>query len=561
MNPPPGHLDTPELRKGRGAFFTPPEMSEFLVDWAVRKSADRVLEPSCGEASFLIPAGQRLRGLHRRSRAKTPPPVGELHGVEVHRASAKEAGRLLSAEGFESEIRVRDFFDLKPEPAYDVVIGNPPYVRYQNFEGEAREKALAAALAQGVRLNQLASSWAAFTVHATSFLKPGGRLGLVLPAELLTVKYAQPVRRYLLDRFASVRLVMFEKLVFPGVLEEVVLLLAEGDGGTERIEVYKADGIDCLRKLEERRWTGFAPEVGDKWTPALLTAKSFSAYQRLTGGATFCELRDWGNTYLGSVTGNNGYFAVTEDTVREFRLPESALLKISPPGSKHLQGLGYSSTAWKKTLEAGAASYLFYPPDGRLGAGVQRYIESGEAGDVPRAYKCRVRSPWWRVPLVPVADILFTYMNHDRPRLITNGAKVHHLNSIYGVALKPELRKLGASLLPIAALNSASLLGAEIVGRSYGGGLLKLEPREADRMPVPSPELLGEAANELRALRKPVERHLAEGDLSRAVELVDQVLLRDHLQWKEDQIQGLRKAREVLFSRRTTRARGSHGAR
>ena len=561
MNPNPGQLDTPELRKGRGAFFTPPEISQFIVDWSLRKPGDSVLEPSCGEASFLIPAGQRLRALQRKSRAKKPVALGSLNGVDVHRASAKEASRLLAEHGLESDIRVRNFFDLKPTQLVDAVIGNPPYVRYQNFEGEAREKALAAALTQNVKLNQLASSWAAFTVHAARFLNPGGRLGLVLPAELLTVKYAQPVRRFLLDRFASIRLVMFEKLVFPGVLEEVVLLLAEGEGGTDKIEVYKADGVDCLRKMREHRWTSFAPEFGDKWTPALLTAKSFTAYQRLIAGGNFCGLRDWGNTYLGSVTGNNGYFAVSAETVRAFTLPESALLKISPPGSKHLRGLSFSNAAWKSSLDGGAASYLFYPPNARIGAAVKRYIESGESADVQAAYKCRVRSPWWRVPLVPVADILFTYMNHDRPRLVSNGAKVHHLNSIYGIALKPEWRKLGASLLPLAALNSASLLGSEIVGRSYGGGLLKLEPREADLMPVPSPELLANASAGLRLVRKEVEQNLAAGDLHGAVGLVDQVLLRDQLNLKEEQIKSIRKAREVLFSRRTTRAKGNHGAR
>ncbi len=78
------------------------------------------------------------------------------------------------------------------------MIGNPPFVRYQDFSGEARVRSRAAALRAGVPLTNLASSWAAFAVHSALFPRPGGRMGLVLPAELLSVNYAAEVRRFLL---------------------------------------------------------------------------------------------------------------------------------------------------------------------------------------------------------------------------------------------------------------------------------------------------------------------------------------------------------------------------
>ena len=120
-------------------------------------------------------------------------------------------------------------------------MGNPPYVRYQDFSGVARSRSREAALRAGVPLTGLASSWAAFTVHAALFLKTGGRLGLVLPAELLTVNYAAEVRRFLMERFARVRLVLFTERVFPGVLEEVVLLLADGyeQGPADHCELHQ----------------------------------------------------------------------------------------------------------------------------------------------------------------------------------------------------------------------------------------------------------------------------------------------------------------------------------
>ena len=101
------------------------------------------------------------------------------------------------------------------------------------------------------------------------------------------------------------------------------------------------------------------------------------------------------------------------------------------------------------------------------------YIVEGEAAGVHKAYKCRVRSPWWKVPRVAVPDAFLTYMNHDTPQIVTNRAGVAYLNSIHGVTFAGAHRQLAMDLLPMAALNTVTLLGSELVGRSYGGGILK----------------------------------------------------------------------------------------
>jgi adenine-specific DNA methylase len=135
--------------------------------------------------------------------------------------------------------------------------------------------------------------------HATQFLKPDGRLGLVLPAELLSVNYAAQVRRFLLERFGKVRLVMFEELVFPGVLEEVVLLLAEGRGPAPCFEVHQARDLRALTDVENRSWLGFKPELDGKWTPALLPPCAFDVFQELAESSSFDPLIKWGETTLG----------------------------------------------------------------------------------------------------------------------------------------------------------------------------------------------------------------------------------------------------------------------
>jgi hypothetical protein len=144
-------------------------------------------------------------------------------------------------------------------------------------------------------------------------------------------------------------------------------------------------------------------------------------------------------------------------------------------------------------------------------------------------------------------------MNADTPRLSANRAKVYHLNSVHGVYLKPGRRALGMDLLPLASLNSMTLLGAETVGRAYGGGMLKIEPREADHLPVPSPALLKAARSDLIALRPQMAAHLRNGRLLDAARLVDDVLLVGHLGMKHADVRALRDGHADLMTRRLSR--------
>jgi adenine-specific DNA-methyltransferase len=537
-------------QKDRGAFYTPLEISRFLVEWAVRSPLDRVLEPSCGDAGFLIPAASRLTALGATAERVS----AALTGVEIHKSSALEAKARLHAAGFSTDVINADFFDQEPQPCFDAVVGNPPYIRYQNFGGLTRAKGLKAALAQGVRLTSLASSWAAFTIHASCFLKAEGRLGLVLPAELLSVNYASEVRRFLLSRFAKVRLIAFEKLLFPGVLEEVVLLLAEGRGTASHFEFYQARDVESLASLNISSWRGYVPTADEKWTPALIHPSALEIYRGLTERRDFATLAEWGDTYLGSVTGNNNFFTLSVSDAARLRLDAGELKKISPPGSRHLRDLTFSAGAWTKLAAEGARCYLFAPREEPSRA-AQAYIALGERTGVHKAYKCKVRSPWWRVPLVAKPDLLFTYMSHDRPRLTRNSAGALILNSLYGVKLRRNLKKIGRANLPIAYLNTVTLLGSEIVGRAYGGGLLKHEPREADLLPVPSRSTLQAAHDELQLLKPQLATALSQNCLSKAVEMVDQIILEKHLKLPLTEIAHLRDAREFLFNRRLARGK------
>ena len=217
-----------------------------------------------------------------------------------------------------------------------------------------------------------------------------------------------------------------------------------------------------------------------------------------------------------------------------------------------MRGLTLSKAMLTKLGREGLATYLFYP-SAPPSAEAAAYIQDGHRTGVDTAYKCRVRKTWYQVPLVPPADLLLTCMNADTPRLTANDAGARHLNSVHGVYLADEHSELGRELLPLASLNSVTLLHAEMVGRSYGGGILKIEPKEADAWAMPSPALVLARADALRAVKEQVAELLDEGRLLDAVEIVDQVVLDGCGTLSAKQIKRIRQVRAELAQRRTTR--------
>lgn len=547
--------DQPLARKARGAFFTPPLIADYLAAWAVDEDPGaRVLDPTCGESVFLRAAGMRLKAAGVREVGLSD----QVFGVDLEQESVDRSERLLRDEGLDAHLLTGDFFDLPtpdqlgcPLPPMDAVIGNPPFVRYQEHKGNTRIRSAAAALAQGVRLSGLASSWAALVVHACGFLKPDGRLAMVLPAELLTVGYAEPIRRWLRQRFAAVHLVMFERLQFDDALEKVLLVIARGEGGCDAFSlmpVEDASDLESLKLFGPSHFT-VAPAGAGKWTDLLLPIRQRQAFKRVVD-QHFVPLKTYGSPELGTVTGANSFFALSESTRRQFSLKESQLVKISPPGTRHLKGLSFTPAAWERLRDTDEPVWLLHPESDDRSAGLRRYIAHGEAEGVPDAYKCRVRDPWWRPPTVSPPDLFFTYMSHRYPRLVRNTARASFVNSMHGVRLRPDAPANAAAALPLLCLNSVTMLGAEIYGRSYGGGVLKMEPREAASLPVPGPAAIKGATASLRSERAALDRQLRAGHWTGVVKRVDEVLLQQEVGLSAAEAMALHDAALALRERR-----------
>lgn len=540
-------------QKELGAFYTPPAMAGKLVEWAVRSPTDRVLDPSFGGLVFLDAASRRLSALGAEDRAIAKQLFGVDVDEEAHAATAVEEGLPVPR----ATLLHGDFFAVSPGrdiPLCQAVVGNPPYVRYQGFNGSAA-RAHELAAAAGVRLTRLASSWAPFLIHAAAFVAPGGRLAQVLPAELIHAQYAAGVLDYLRTGFRHVSIAVFEERVFPGALEEVVLLFAD-DRGEHPAGDIKVVSVGDLAALDLDRLA--ADRVVDrgrrgadhrsKLLSQLLPEQTRRVYERLSAEDEVERLGALASVDIGVVTGANDFFTLSVEDAAEL-----APTLIRPAVSKAAQvaGARLSRDDHDQLLARGQRGLLFvanHRTDGHALDTANAYLERGRLAGIDQRYKCRVRNPWWALPLpkAGVADLLLTYCANRYPRLAFNEAGVLQTNTIHGVTL--EDRDL-APALAAGFYNSLTLLSAELVGRSYGGGVLKLEPTEAEDLllpPIPS---------NLAHLLDQVDAFVRGKNFTDLLDLVDAIVLHAGLGLSVEEIEDLRAGAAQLRTRRLSRGR------
>lgn len=543
----------PSARKLRGGYPTPESVARFLSDWAVRSASERVLEPSCGDGSFLDAAAHSLvsRGLRLRR-------LGDhLTGVELDRPEADQSIARLGVLGVphpERVVHTRDFFQFCAEVLdsgrrYDSIIGNPPFIRYHDFPEQQREVAFQIMTEAGLHPNRLTNAWAPFVVGSTRLLGNPGRLGMVIPAELLQVGYAAEVRKFLSESFSRITIITFRKLLFGPVQQEVVLLLGEKNGsdrlGIRTVELNDAADLSDFRESQVNATTLKPMDHStEKWTQYFLRTEQIDLFRSLTHNPGIARLGTLASIDVGIVTGINHFFVLSESQVGENGL--EAFVRPLVARSAHLEGLVFSKSDWEKNVAEGLPTFLLDVPsdtDPQKIPQLREYIQDGESKGFQSGYKCRIRDPWWQVPSAWVPAGFFLRQIHDYPKMVVNAAAVTSTDTIHRVRI---LDDVDPSALSATLLNSLTLAHAEIVGRSYGGGVLELEPREAERLMVPSPL---SSPSRLRSL----DGLIRAGKIDEALDLSDRVLLRDQLALSAKQVELLRSAWEMLRDRRNGR--------
>ena len=529
-------------QKLRGAYYTPSDLARMMVGFATQRPYSSILEPSCGDGVFIDCLFEQ--GIQDQI---------SITAVEIEPGEAAKVSEKYS-DAARLQVLCEDFFDFykrQGDSKYDLILGNPPYIRYQYLTEKQRAIQSDILTTHGMKANKLINAWVAFLVACVQMLSDKGTISFVIPAEILQVAYAEDLRLYLANNLDSITLITFKQLVFSDIEQEVLVFIGEKGRGKKGIRIIESEDLDDLHKLNVNGYQfQDLQHVKEKWTKYFVST-DMEALQIIRNDNRFIPFSSYGIINVGITTGNNKYFSIDEDTEREYELSDVTLPLIGR--SSHAHGIYFTESDWRNNIKAGKRAMLIKFPDTPIEDYPEahvRYIRYGEDNNEHTGYKCSIRDRWYIVPSVWVPDAFFLRRNNLYPKFVLNACGAVSTDTMHRMKFNDGVK---ADDVLLSYYNSISFAFTEVCGRSYGGGVLEILPGEMGKIMLPKI-----TANVDDCLKKELLSYIdlvvrADKDIEMALDMVDRRLLVERLGLSEELCRQCRMVWKKLQQRRLAR--------
>lgn len=482
----PGAGPRREALRQKGQFWTPDWVAEAMASYALSGGSTHVFDPAVGAGAFFR-AAKRVAA--ERGRTVT------LLGAEIDGEALQEARRNgLSAEDL-ARVLPHDFVLQPPEPGFDAVVANPPYIRHHRLPADVKAKlrSLGRELL-GVTLDGRAGLHVYFLLRALQKLNPAGRLAFIMPADTCEGVFSPALWDWIASRYRLEAVVTFapEASPFPGVDTNPVIFFITNEPPAEHLSWAKCLVPDT-NQLKVWVASGFleaggAMEIhGRPTAEALSTGLSRPPAQMIAGAPV---LGDHARVMRGIATGANEFFFLTAERAAELQIPDEFLV----PAVGRTRDVTGDEVTFEdiNALSAKGKPTLLFSPDGRpldlFPEPVRRYLQHGESLGIHRKSLIATRRPWYKMEKRAVPPFLFAYLGRRSARFIRNRAGVVPLTGF--LCVYPHSRDdLFVEKLWKVLRHPETVANLATVGKSYGSGAIKVEPRALERLPIPSAAL------------------------------------------------------------------------
>lgn len=459
----------PHERRTRGAFYTPPEIVDSMLDWVLAQQPDRLVDPGCGSGRFSVGAVRRRQDL-------------AIIAIDVDPLATLITRANLAVTGAHSATVLNtDYtsFDLPIIRGRTAFVANPPYVRHHGLDAEAKNRAVA----MGRRLGYAVSTLAGLHVHfflATAIHAQPGDVGcFVTSAEWLDVNYGAVVRDLLVNGLGGESLHVVDARTAPFedamTTAAIVCFRVGAKANTMSLRLVGSPAeLGNLRLGREVQRRVLARE--QRWTPLVRADQERTDVNRV-------PLRTVARVHRGVVTGANDFFILTRQRAQALGIEEWCRPVIAS-AEEILQsgGVVRNGPERRLLLDVPASVNRAAYPD--LDSYLRRGEEALDEGTpIAQRYVPSHRNPWWQLGTPAPPPIVASYMARQAPFFALNPDGLAIINIAHGIYPRQELTATQLAAL-VAALNEArdSYRGS---GRTYHGGLEKFEPREMEALLVP----------------------------------------------------------------------------
>lgn len=532
-------------KKQNGSYYTPQLLSDFLIKH-IFSSYDlpdsfNILEPSCGDGRF-------VKSLLNSDNL---PPSSEITLVEKDAIELKKTLDFISSnDKIESKIHSCecDFLDFQKNDTkkYSLIIGNPPYINKKLLSEKQIELCQNIHTEAGLSSKFIKNIWTAFLLSSIECLEDNGTLCMVLPSELLQVKYSKEIRDFILSKFERIEIFAFNELIFESIQQDVIVLIGSKNvkkRGKKGISFYQVNKLEDLKKpLYIEKNSNVHRTNLDKWTNYILDDDELNFISdlknRLNDIQYYCD-----KSNVGIVTAANSYFVVNKDVIEKNNLHKYSEPILSK-ASDIKNVLTFQQEKYNCLNELNKRVNFIKFPDvikSKLNKPAIKYVNHGIRLELNNRYKCKLRKNWFHIPSVWKSEGFFVKRSHLFPRIIINDAQVQVTDSFYRINMKEgfDIKDLAFSFY-----NSLTFILAELEGRYYGGGVLELTPNEFKNLAIPF--YAGVSDVEFNKLEEMIEENKSINDI---LKYTDDILLKQ-LNLEDIELDKLRNIYNVLVKRR-----------
>ncbi|WP_281559095.1 N-6 DNA methylase [Thalassomonas sp. RHCl1] len=508
-----------------GAYYTPPELTKVLVDWAIRSSRETVLEPSFGGCGFLESCKSRLEKLG------TKRPFTKLFGVDIDDKAFDYLHDIFGPIVVTKRFIKKDFIGVNGKEfsvkKFDVLLGNPPYVSLHNMTPEQRErcfKVLHSSPFADKTIGRNASLWGFFLLHSLSFIRDNGRMIWVLPSSLLHTHYAKALIEIYKKHFSNIKLIKLNQRFFKTEGTEEVSVILAAEGFSQEIIDHNLTGLYVAKSVNELSVILNNKEILEKDQIAnhklnLVNEDVLATSELLKQNSV--NLGDISKIVIGMVTGANDKFVIKPSTSSNLGLSAQDIRPVISK-FKHLSGIIHDKRSHEKLISEDERCLLVCPSDiQEKHTSVRNYLATIDRVNRKTNRTFPKRKFWFYPDDEQIPDAFLSYMIDSGPRLVINSAKINCTNTIHRVFFNGGISFRKKKALAISMLSSYTRFSAEIVGRSYGSGVLKLEPSAAKQLSI---IYNNELLEPLLSISKEVNDLLSRGLITNATTIVDELL-------------------------------------